>query len=687
MMDQNNLESWVQNQEQSVGDVQVQGDGNVFNILQGQDIQVVNLTVYDHIPEALEHLPTNVIKPLTKKDYGFRKVLLSKIKKYWVQDVLEKSLHTRVLIELGLEDWLDAVKDPFNYFSSIPEESKRTVLKDKSVLDVFRNMEAGRTLLILGEPGAGKTITLLKLAKDLIARCEQDLSQPVPVVLNLSSWTVKRQAIASWLVEELSSKYQVSKDLGKTWVAEQQLLLLLDGLDEVRADRREACVEALNQFLQDYGQTEMVVCSRVQDYKALSGRLQLQSAIYIQSLSVQQINQYLDRAGDQLQAVKLLLNRDVALRELATSPLMLSVMSLAYQNQSIETLPRANSVEESRRHLFDMYIRQMLRRRKGTGEPYSDKKMVHWLVNLAQRMVRESQTIFLIERMQPAWCEHKTQMQMYRVGLAAISGLMGGLVFGLTGGLSGGLSCESDGSLIWNSADALVWGSVLAIVGAIAGALIVGVGKADNIRTVETVELSLGLLFRNLTSRYTLTRGLVSALIGALGLGLCTWGTDLFVQGVMLGLSWGLIFGLMLGLSSGLTGSEVETKTVPNQGIWRSLINAGLTGLGFGMAIGLCAELGFVLMGISDTCKLLAVLLVALGFGGLGSLVSEAGKACLRHVTLRLVLFCQGFIPWNYAHFLDCAVESIFLQKVGGAYIFMHRTLMEHFSQMEPTRK
>jgi predicted NACHT family NTPase len=128
-------------------------------------------------------------------------------------------------------------------------------------------------------------------------------------VFNLSSWASERKTIADWLVQELNSKYQVSKALGKVWVEEQQVLLLLDGLDEVKAERREACVQALNQFIQEHGQTEIVVCSRIRDYESLSARLKLQGAICIQSLTLEQINQYLERAGEQLEAVKTLLQK------------------------------------------------------------------------------------------------------------------------------------------------------------------------------------------------------------------------------------------------------------------------------------------------------------------------------------------------------------------------------------------
>ncbi|MGB3513581.1 MAG: pentapeptide repeat-containing protein [Microcoleaceae cyanobacterium] len=53
-----------------------------------------------------------------------------------------------------------------------------------------------------------------------------------------------------------------------------------------------------------------------------------------------------------------------------------------------------------------------------------------------------------------------------------------------------------------------------------------------------------------------------------------------------------------------------------------------------------------------------------------------------RDTKLDGVLHRNNKIPWDYASFLDYAAERIFLQKVGGGYIFIHRMLMEHFAQM-----
>jgi len=60
--------------------------------------------------------------------------------------------------------------------------------------------------------------------------------------------------------------------------------------------------------------TEIVICSRIKDYEILSTRLQLQGAISIQALTLEQINQYLEQAGNQLEAVKALLQEDTELQ-------------------------------------------------------------------------------------------------------------------------------------------------------------------------------------------------------------------------------------------------------------------------------------------------------------------------------------------------------------------------------------
>jgi GTPase SAR1 family protein len=621
----------------------IEGDYIQGDLISGSVIYV-NKSLFQ-ISDLLGRRISDVAKPATQEEYKQRKVLLNKVKNYWIEGVLEKSLHSKVMISLGLEERLDAV-ERFG-IEELPDKSGQALPTGVGVTDVFNRMGEGRTLLILGEPGAGKTTTLLTLTKHLITRTQEDLSRPIPVVFNLSSWASKQQNIADWLVQELNRQYKVSKSLAKLWIKEQQLLLMLDGLDEVKSEYQEACVQALNQFMQKHGQTEMVVCSRIQDYKALSTRLQLQGAICVQSLTDEQIKQYLNSAGNQLEALRTLLEKDTALQELAKSPLTLSVMTLAYEGKLVEDLPQIDSIEEHRRHLFNTYIETMFSR-KQAKQKYPKEQAMRWLIWLAKRLSQTSQTMFLIEGLQPTWFQTKTQKILYRIGSFLIGGLLGGLIGALIGLL---VDQSKSFQLSWQ-------------IGVPIGGLSL-LSQMTEIKTVETLKL-----WSWQEAKKLLINGLVVTLPLGLIVGLLN-GKDLGLK-VFLGLIYWLIAELILGLLGGLRGPEIERKTSPNQGISNSGRNAliiGLIGGLIGAFIGqLSGKPNWVLLGLE--------------FGLIFGLIFGGGKACIQHFTLRFILDSKGYIPRNYAHFLDYGTERIFLQKVGGGYIFVHRMLLEHFAQM-----
>ena len=362
----------------------IQGDRNTIH--QGPSYYTTN--VFSPVNVA----PTTSVssQPLSNQEYRWRQVLVDNVKHYWIEGVLEKSLHNQALIELGLEERSKAVTSPLSGVGEFPDEPSRVLPEGTQATDIFDGLGAGRTLLILGEPGAGKTTTLLKLAQSLLERIGDDLSQPIPVILNLSSWAKKRQPIADWLVQDLYETFQVSKALGKTWIDDEQLVLCLDGLDEVEAKHRNACVEALNQFVQEHGRTEMVVCSRIKDYEALSERLRLRSAIYVQPLTPEQVDHYLMQAEEQLAALRTVLNQNDEIKEFARSPLILSVMSLVYQDYSLDEFPELSNAEGFRQQLFGAYVTRMFQRRNITAHPYSNEQTQHWLTWTAQRMVQTS---------------------------------------------------------------------------------------------------------------------------------------------------------------------------------------------------------------------------------------------------------------------------------------------------------
>ncbi|MFB2976566.1 protein kinase [Microseira sp. BLCC-F43] len=612
-------------------------------------------------PEAIKvvensprpRVPTSPRPPYTPQEYRNRQILLNKVKNYWVKGVLETSIHGKAMISLGLEKRLDAVDRPWGMVWETPDQPRQTLPINTKIIDQFDQLGDGRTLLILGDPGSGKTTTLLELARDLINRAEQDINQPIPVAFNLSSWATDKLKIADWIVQELNTKYQVSKPIGQAWVKNEQLLLLLDGLDEVSPPRRQSCVQAINQFIGSHGATEIVVCSRIKEYEMLSNSLKFQGAIFIQPLTIDQIQTYLSRVGIELAAVKTALQADRTLQELAKSPLMLNIMTFAYQGMPMTDLP-GMSLSERRQHLLDQYIQRMFDRRNANPK-YSKSKAMRWLSWLAKNLSQQSQTVFLIERMQPSWLSHKWQKKLYFL-MTMISFIVLGTV----------------------------WGNILLpirkvfVLQFLVGLIFWFVFGINQIKPVENLKLSL----RNTT--YHLGLGIILGALSGLvvkaiydplfhPMGWQIYSAkmlDMQFESLQRGVVFGLSVGIIIGIIRGLTSPSIKTVTVPNQGIRQSAKNALVFGLIGFLALALAAAL--------LRWRILFWGIFGMGFG----LVAGGGEACVKHFILRVILYCNGCIPWNYSRFLDYATERIFLQKVGGGYIFVHRLLLEHFAQM-----
>src|SRR5512145_473914 len=166
-----------------------------------------------------------------------RSRMLEKVERFWINGVLEQSLHHVVRLELGLVAQPAAVEHPWDVVVQQPERPDRPLLLGTPVIEVFDVLDGA--LLILGAPGSGKTTLLLELACDLLARARQTSSLPMPVVFNLSTWDERYGQLERWLLAELQLRYQIPKRIAERWLADEHILPLLDGLDEVGSAQRE----------------------------------------------------------------------------------------------------------------------------------------------------------------------------------------------------------------------------------------------------------------------------------------------------------------------------------------------------------------------------------------------------------------------------------------------------------------
>lgn len=300
---------------------------------------------------------------------------------------------------LGLQEQPEAVANPWHLVLQQYDTAPRSLPTGTCVTQVYD--DANGELLILGAPGSGKTTLLLELARDLLERAERDEQHPMPIVFNLSSWATKQQPLVDWLVEELTTRYQVPFRLARTLVEADEVLPLLDGLDEVDARARTACIGAINTYRSAHGLLPLVVCSRSADYLEQAGRIRLGSAVALQALTAEQIEDYLEQVGEPVDALRIALYQDAELREMASTPLMLSILTATFRGRKIDTLI-LKGVAPTRQQVFEQYVERMLAWRAGNA-PYQPEQVRTWLTWLARQLLQHRQAVFYIEHLQADW--------------------------------------------------------------------------------------------------------------------------------------------------------------------------------------------------------------------------------------------------------------------------------------------
>lgn len=156
--------------------------------------------------------------------------------------------------------------------------------------------------------------------------------------------------------------YGLPSSLGQALLDQDQWIVLLDGLDEVEVSACGGYIEAINAYRGEHF-VPLVVCSRSHEYLTQEARLDLSSAVEIQPLQEREVMEYLKHIGKPMAAVRAALRTNPVLTQLLTTPLMLSVVILAYRDKAVKDLPTLGSIEEQQQQIFARYVERMLEQR------------------------------------------------------------------------------------------------------------------------------------------------------------------------------------------------------------------------------------------------------------------------------------------------------------------------------------
>src|SRR5215204_4784483 len=428
-----------------------------------------------------------------------------------------------------------------------------------------------RRLLIVGEPGSGKTTAAYALIEHLD---EIEGDERIPLLVNLSAWEAQEN-FEAFLVDYLVSevRYQVHKPaVASAFIQSRRYTLVLDGLDEIPAGLRKHFSERLDEFVRGLpSEVAVVVTCRTQEYEELFTAhptgLGLVQAVEMLPLTSPQLDSALvelakfDKDWELFLAQRQLTAGQRA-RDLLSNPLFLN-LAVAGRLSPRELL-NCDKEHESRDLILERYLDRVLAE-QSEHEPKDVRHFLTWIARFLNgaevspfgHKTKDS-TVFDLADLTPL-----DPPKWHRFFEALGFGLVLGLIF--SPGL-GGLGSE----------------------------LILGLGSG----------LSLGLIFG--PGLGGLVEGLGYGLSLGLGLGLgYGLGSGLGYGGLVEGLGYGLIFGLVLVLLGGLLGRLLGSRPYDRSAAssrlifaWPStqqqrrdfLSRAGrglVVGLGLGLVVGL----------------------------------------------------------------------------------------------------
>jgi len=253
--------------------------------------------------------------------------------------------------------------------------------KTQSLDAISEALELHERFVLLGAPGAGKSMTLKKLLLDSAKLARQNPEARIPILINLALWHDEINDLQEFLNNQLQAVPSV---------ALERALILLDGLNEMPSKIYVKRVKMFEKWLQIHPKLSVIIGCRERYYQQSKKltlptvqiapfdikRIQLFLQAYLGSAAATQLLSQLEPLEPQQRSARDLIH-------LADNPYMLFMICYVYtQNQG--------QLPSSRGQLFQMFVQVLHQREQdqGTTAGISYQDFVYGLSEIAFAMQR-----------------------------------------------------------------------------------------------------------------------------------------------------------------------------------------------------------------------------------------------------------------------------------------------------------
>lgn len=254
--------------------------------------------------------------------------------------------------------------------------------------------------IVLGKPGAGKTTYLKYLALMMFDKDSKIKQRRLPVFVTLREWADEKKSLMDFIIEQFNiCGFEKANLFVERMLSDGQCLVLFDGLDEVSQEsNQDSIIQQILNFTDKYSNNQFIISCRVAAYNQWFERFtDVEMADFDEKQMDAFIKNWFHKEPKVADECWRRLNSSPPLRELASVPLLLTLLCLEYSESNDFPSNRAELYERAIETLLTKWDASRRIRRDEVYKQLSIKRKESMFARIAYGSFSENQ-YFLRER-------------------------------------------------------------------------------------------------------------------------------------------------------------------------------------------------------------------------------------------------------------------------------------------------